>query len=140
MFSLLSRRAIQRSTHTLQLRCLASEAPHSETASHPLSREVSHLPSLDFQPEQKQERTTRTGAKSSKNSLSSIEQRRRIWARCALGILVVGVGAELLYLGREWDPEELKNKKIVGILTLQALNGHECFLLDTCAGCLCTVW
>ncbi|KAI5995317.1 HAD-like domain-containing protein, partial [Pisolithus orientalis] len=73
----------------------------------------SHLPSLDFQPsEPEQTRTERTGAKSSKDSLSSIERKRRVLARLSLGLIAVGVGLQLVYLGRQWDEEELKAKKI----------------------------
>lgn len=67
--------------------------------------------SLDFSPEEKD--TERTGAKSSKDSLSSIERQRQFLGRSVLAILGVGVITGCVYLGREWDDEELKRKRMV---------------------------
>ncbi|KAG9308604.1 hypothetical protein JVU11DRAFT_11711 [Chiua virens] len=75
----------------------------------------SSLPSLDIDPAKRldqAERTERTGAKSSKDSLSSIERRRRFLARTSLGILAIAVGVQVLYLGREWEADELASKKV----------------------------
>ncbi|KAJ7077911.1 HAD-like domain-containing protein [Mycena belliarum] len=67
-----------------------------------------NLPSLDFSPEVDQT----TGAKSSKDSLSSVEQKRRTLGRISLLVLGLGFGINVLYLGREWDESELKAKKL----------------------------
>lgn len=73
----------------------------------------SNLPSLDFSPES--EHTT--GAKSSKDSLSSVEKKRRTMGRISLAVLVLGFGINAAYMGREWDEVELKAKKLVGALS-----------------------
>ncbi|TDL22925.1 HAD-like protein [Rickenella mellea] len=65
--------------------------------------------SLDFSPEEKQ---TRTGAKSSKQSLSSIERKRRVMGRVTLAMLGLGLLGGGFYLGRQWDEEELKERKM----------------------------
>jgi len=82
--------------------------------------------SLDFQPTLPQLPPSsnaegageRTGAKSSKNSLSSIERRRQYLGRVALGVLGLAVGVQVVLMGREWEEEELKRKKMVGALSL----------------------
>lgn len=72
------------------------------------------LPSLDFQPaEPEPEKTQRTGAKSSKGSLSSIERKRRFLGRLSLGVLAVALGVQVVYLGRDWETDELKGRKQV---------------------------
>jgi import inner membrane translocase subunit TIM50 len=73
----------------------------------------SNLPSLDFSPEPEQT----TGAKSSKDSLSSVEQKRRRIGRISLAVLVLGFGINVAYMGREWDEFELKAKKLVRLLS-----------------------
>lgn len=123
MFSVTLRRVVQRPTLAQRLRCLASQVPPSKIDSQqsppPPLPSASHVPSLDFQPtEQGPERTQRTGAKSSKDSLSSIERKRRLLARFSLAILAVGIGVQLVYLGREWDPEEFKGKKLVWLFDI----------------------
>ncbi|KAI9569145.1 HAD-like domain-containing protein [Boletus coccyginus] len=72
-------------------------------------------PSLDFNPAESLEhadRAERTGAKSSKGALSSIERRKRYLARLSLGVLAVALGAQAFYLGRDWEAEELASKKM----------------------------
>ncbi|KAI6043535.1 HAD-like domain-containing protein [Pisolithus marmoratus] len=102
----LRRAAVQR--QPTRLRYLASQVPPPTT-----DKGLQHIPSLDFQPsEPQQPRAERTGAKSSKDSLSSIERKRRFLARLSLGLISVGVGLQLVYLGRQWDEDELKAKKI----------------------------
>ncbi|KZT21120.1 HAD-like protein [Neolentinus lepideus HHB14362 ss-1] len=54
----------------------------------------------------------RTGARSSKDSLSSIERKRRVLGRVSLVILLLATIAEGVYMGREWEAEELKEKKM----------------------------
>jgi import inner membrane translocase subunit TIM50 len=66
---------------------------------------------LDFQAEAETE-SKRTGAKSSKDSLSSIERRRRYLGRIALGVFVIAFGAQVTYMGREWEEHELKDKRL----------------------------
>jgi mitochondrial import inner membrane translocase subunit TIM50 len=73
----------------------------------------SALQSLDFTSTLEDDRRQRTGAKSSKDSLSSIEKKRRILGRASLMGLLLGVGAYGVYLGREWEEDELKAKRLV---------------------------
>ncbi|KAL5483075.1 TIM50_2 [Sanghuangporus weigelae] len=70
--------------------------------------------SLDFAPseETESERMQHTGARSSKDSLSSIERRRRFLSRATLVAFGFGAIAYTVYLGRDWEPEELKAKKL----------------------------
>lgn len=115
MFALALRRAaVHRPPFTTTLaRCLASSRVQPPTAGKGLQQPSHDLPSLDFQPsEPEQPRAERTGAKSSKDSLSSIERKRRVLVRSSLVLIAVGVGLQLVYLGRQWDEEELKAKKI----------------------------
>ncbi|KAF7294459.1 Mitochondrial import inner membrane translocase subunit TIM50 [Mycena kentingensis (nom. inval.)] len=67
-----------------------------------------NLPSLDFAPESDHQ----TGAKSSKDTLSSTEIRRRQLGRVGLGLLAVGFGVKTFLMGDEWSEEELKAKKL----------------------------
>ena len=71
--------------------------------------------SLDFSPEADagDEPTQRTGARSSKDSLSSIERKRRFMSRATLAALGLGAVFGTVYLGREWEPSELAAKKMV---------------------------
>jgi mitochondrial import inner membrane translocase subunit TIM50 len=71
--------------------------------------------SLDFSPAENQSEAQRTGARSSKNSLSSIERRRRFLGRMALGVFAVYIAGQTIYMGRQWSEEELKAKKIVSV-------------------------
>lgn len=86
-----------------------SEAP---TSAPPLSS----LPSLDFAPGEEPHQE-RTGARSSKDSLSSIERRRRLWSRVFLGVLLVGAGFQTYYMGRELDEYDLKEFRMVSLNT-----------------------
>lgn len=76
----------------------------------PVSPTKAARPSLDID---HAGRTERTGAKSSADSLSSIEQRRRSLGRISLVLLAVALGVEVLYLGRDWEANELATKKTV---------------------------
>ncbi|KAI0765697.1 NIF-domain-containing protein [Trametes elegans] len=67
--------------------------------------------SLDFDPSAEDARQERTGARSSKDSLSSIERRRRFLGRVSLAMLLVGAGLATWEMGRPWDEEELKAKR-----------------------------
>ncbi|QRV84369.1 NLI interacting factor-like phosphatase [Ceratobasidium sp. AG-Ba] len=74
------------------------------------------LPSLDISPIEapapsdteapKPTSGGRTGARSAKDSLSSIEKKRRALARWTLAFAVSGVLAGAVYMGRDWDNEE----------------------------------
>ncbi|GJE94720.1 HAD-like domain-containing protein [Phanerochaete sordida] len=72
---------------------------------------VSALPSLDFAPGEEPHRE-RTGAKSSKDSLSSIERKRRFWGRISAGIMVFGAAAGAWHSGREWEDDELREMRM----------------------------
>ena len=73
---------------------------------------ISALPSLDFVPGEEPNRE-RTGAKSSKDSLSSIERKRRFWSRVSMGMLALGAGAVTWHAGREWEEDELREMRMV---------------------------
>jgi len=75
------------------------------------SSTVSELPSLDFAPGEGPQ-YERTGAKSSKDSLSSIERKRRLMGRVSLALMLFGAGAATWYSGREWEEDELKQLRM----------------------------
>ncbi|KAG8925296.1 mitochondrial inner membrane protein required for protein import [Tulasnella sp. 417] len=66
--------------------------------------------SLDFDPASDPLKGGRTGARSAKDSLSSIERRRKVMTRVTLALGVFGLAAGWVYAGREWEAgeEELK--------------------------------
>ncbi|THH09473.1 hypothetical protein EW145_g1996 [Phellinidium pouzarii] len=70
--------------------------------------------SLDFSPiaESENEPSKQTGARSSEGSLSSIERRRRFMGRATLVAFGLGLLAGAFYLGRDWEEDELKAKKL----------------------------
>jgi import inner membrane translocase subunit TIM50 len=69
---------------------------------------------IDIVPEElASTQTGRTGAKSSKNSLSSFERRRRAMGRFALGAFGIGLAFGIFYLGREWEEEEKSGRSSV---------------------------
>ncbi|KAJ8507725.1 hypothetical protein ONZ45_g5223 [Pleurotus djamor] len=70
------------------------------------------LPSLDISPADQVNERQRTGAKSSKDSLSSTELRRRNMGRVSLAVLALAFGVNAVYMGREYDAEELKARKM----------------------------
>jgi import inner membrane translocase subunit TIM50 len=69
--------------------------------------------SLDFAPPEARAERERTGAKSSKDSLSSIERRRRQLGRVSFGLFALGLLGGCVYLGREWTEDELVSRKSV---------------------------
>ncbi|KAF9561907.1 HAD-like protein [Agrocybe pediades] len=79
-----------------------------ETASAGKAPEV---PTLDFSPEYEKE-FQRTGAKSSKDTLSSNERKRRMMSRVSLALLALAFSGTVVYMGRDWEEEELKAKKL----------------------------
>lgn len=54
--------------------------------------------------------TQRTGARSSKGSLSSIERKRRNAVRAFFLLGAMSVGATVVYMGRPWENEDLKSR------------------------------
>ncbi|KAI0352001.1 NIF-domain-containing protein [Trametes cingulata] len=86
----------------------ASEDPAEAPKPIPSSQVV---PSLDFDPSAEDTRKERTGAKSSKDSLSSIERRRRFLGRLSLAMLLVGAGVATWQMGQPLDEEELRARK-----------------------------
>ncbi|KAH7929536.1 HAD-like protein [Leucogyrophana mollusca] len=110
--SVLLRGAVRRQAFVPALRYKSSLPPSNNQQPTSPPPPPSSLPSLDFQPDEPgPEKTERTGAKSSKDSLSSIERRRRYLGRLSLGIFAVALGVQGIYLGREWDAEELQSRK-----------------------------
>jgi hypothetical protein len=105
---LLSGRVIRKFSSNL------SQPPSTSPVSTPApQRSPESSLSLDFALEKGSESTQSTGAKSSKHSLSSIERRRRLFSRFTLGLFVFGIVAEAIYLGRDWEENELKEKRLV---------------------------
>ncbi|TFK37060.1 HAD-like domain-containing protein [Crucibulum laeve] len=75
----------------------------------------SNVPSLDFSPldhPRQDQEPGRTGARSSKGSLSSTERRRRFMGQVSLALMVVAFAGNAVYMGREWEEDELKNKRL----------------------------
>lgn len=104
----------------------AAPTPESTTDIPPATQDASHttlkpLPeslSLDFSPPEAQieapaSEGERTGARSSKGSLSQIEERKRMIARISMALFVSGLCVGGFYLGREWEAGELKELKLV---------------------------
>ncbi|KAI0629646.1 NIF-domain-containing protein [Trametes polyzona] len=87
----------------------ASEKPAEASKPLPNSQIVA---SLDFDPSAEEARQERTGARSSKDSLSSIERRRRFLGRLSLAVLLVGAGVATWQMGQPFDEEELKARKM----------------------------
>lgn len=75
----------------------------------------SSVPSLDFSPGEEDARQERTGAKSSKDSLSSIERRRRFLGRVSFAFMLAGAGAATWFMGRPWEEDELRAKRMVRV-------------------------
>ncbi|KAL0955543.1 hypothetical protein HGRIS_001779 [Hohenbuehelia grisea] len=73
------------------------------------------LPSLDIsplEPPREQGGGQRTGARSSRDTLSSAELKRRNFGRVAMGVFALGFGLNAIYMGREYEDEELKDRKM----------------------------
>ncbi|TCD69387.1 mitochondrial inner membrane protein required for protein import [Steccherinum ochraceum] len=86
--------------------------PPPAEASVEAPNESSVLPSLDIAPMEEEPEPQRTGARSSKDSLSSIERKRRVMGRISLAALLLGAAVQTWYLGREWEEDELKDKRM----------------------------
>ncbi|KAF8959901.1 HAD-like domain-containing protein [Flammula alnicola] len=73
---------------------------------------VSGVPTLDFSPPEYEQEAKTTGAKSSKGSLSTNERKRRFMSRVSLAVLALAFAGQAVYMGREWEEDELKAKKM----------------------------
>lgn len=86
------------------------------------------VPSLDFSPPESSvagqtspQQQERTGARSSKGTLSASEKRRQKMGTASFGLLALSLGLGLFYTGREWEEDELKAKKLVSIFLLASV-------------------
>lgn len=120
MYAVLTRGAYRSRAFGQPIRSLASQAPPPKPPSAPKpplpnkpSTSSGSILNLDFQPGEQEAESQRTGAKSSKDSLSSIERRRRYLGRIALGAFALAFGVQVTMMGREWEEHELKAKKMV---------------------------
>lgn len=87
-----------------------------ETSSEPTTSPLpDSLPSLDFSPEAtpKQQAQERTGARSSKGTMSASEKKRQNMGKLSFGLLGLSLGLGIFYMGREWEEDELQAKKLV---------------------------
>ena len=74
---------------------------------------MSSVPTLDFSPPEPSAEAQKTGAMSSKGYKTASERTRRSRTRISLAVLFLALGANAVYMGREWEEEELKMKKMV---------------------------
>ncbi|KAJ3969495.1 hypothetical protein EV361DRAFT_920563 [Lentinula raphanica] len=95
-------------TQKSQLKETEASVPSEQAQESLLTR--SSVPSLDFSPPDPTEQ--RTGA-SSRDNMSSPDRQRRTMARAALGSFTLGIGIQMVYIGRECEPEELRGKKMM---------------------------
>ena len=124
MFSILAR-SIPRRTLIQSVRCLSqkppvlpAKPPLKPAESTPIIKPVepnpmASVPTLDFSPPEPSEEAQKTGAMSSKGYKTASERTRRSRTRITLAVLFLALGAHAVYMGREWEEEELKVKKIV---------------------------
>ena len=136
MFSILAR-SIPRRALIQSVRCLSQNPPvlpasSNNQAKPPLKPETSNkpaestpinkpvepkpmssVPTLDFSPPEPSEEAQKTGAMSSKGYKTASERTRRTRTRISLAILFLALGVNAVYMGREWEEEELKMKKMV---------------------------
>jgi import inner membrane translocase subunit TIM50 len=149
MFAILSRSVPRRAiSHTV--RCMSQKPPPppgslekepeiSESPPEP-SPPTWGVPSLDFSPTEPAEERQRTGAKSSKDSLSSVERKRRVMGRVSLGVLVLAFGLNAVYMGREWDAAELKSRKMVRAMQIRSRKETEWTTIQTIEDAPSTRW
>jgi mitochondrial import inner membrane translocase subunit TIM50 len=96
-----------------------TSSPEQPSTSGSINRlDTSNLPSLDVSSSlendvNRKPDTGRTGARSSKDSLSSIERRRRYMSRMSMVLVALGLGFYTFSLGSEWTEQELKEKRMV---------------------------
>ena len=134
----LSRSLVTRRVAVQSARCLATKVPPpkqpandppSPPAPQTQTQPSSSVPILDFSPtlEEEEGPRERTGARSSKNSLSSSERRRRMFARGAMAAFLVGAGVQTWLMGREWEEWELKEKRMVcPVAVVHTVVTHTC--------------
>ena len=79
----------------------------------PKLSELPSLSTLDFTAADETPRSERTGARSAKDSPSSIERKTRLMSKLMIGVAALGLGAYAASLSGEWTEEELKEKKMV---------------------------
>ena len=96
----------------------ASETSTEPAKSTPIDKPVepkpmSSVPTLDFSPPEPSEESQKTGAMSSKGYKTASERTRRSRTRISLAVLFLALGANAVYMSREWEEEELKMKKMV---------------------------
>ena len=84
--------------------------------SDPKSSELPSLSTLDFTAADEAPRSERTGARSAKDSPSSIERKTRLMSTLMVGVAALGLGMYAVTLGGEWTEAELKEKKMVSSL------------------------
>jgi len=81
--------------------------------SDPNLSELPSLSTLDFTAADEAPRSERTGARSAKDSPSSIERKTRLMSRLMVGAAALGLGMYATSLGGEWTEAELKEKRMV---------------------------
>ena len=81
--------------------------------SDPKLSELPSLSTLDFTAADDAPPSERTGARSAKDSPSSIERKTRLMSRLMVGVAALGLGMYAASLGGEWTEAELKEKKMV---------------------------
>lgn len=93
----------------------ASEPAALGEASDPKPSELPSLSTLDFTAADETSRSERTGARSAKDSPSSIERKTRLMSNLMVGVAALGLGMYAVSLGGEWTEEELKEKKMASL-------------------------
>ena len=81
--------------------------------SDPKLSELPSLSTLDFTAADEKPRSDRTGARSAKDSPSSIERKTRFMSSLMVGVAALGLGMYAVTLGGEWTEAELKEKRMV---------------------------
>lgn len=94
----------------------ASQQPSPDASENAPKLNLSELPNLDFVPAEIKEEPKKTGAKSAKDTLTTGEKQRRHVLRLTWAALLLGLGASAVYMGREWDEDELESKRMVRII------------------------
>ncbi|KAK2464401.1 hypothetical protein APHAL10511_003549 [Amanita phalloides] len=89
-----------------------SQQPTSVSGENEHKINVSELPSLDFVPAEPSEEPKRTGARSAQDTLTTGEKQRRHAYKLILAMFGIGLGANVIYMGREWETEELERKRM----------------------------
>ncbi|GAB1523385.1 mitochondrial inner membrane protein required for protein import [Rhizoctonia solani] len=121
---LVARSLVQRRlTYALPIRQITTPPPppppNPTSTDEPLKPKS--LPSLDISPIEAppppntpsdKSSGERTGARSAKDSLSSIEKKRQTFARWTIAFGLAGIIGGAIYMGREWESEE--EKKAIG--------------------------